>query len=251
MALIPVRAALWEGLFVVGLLALCFAVFRYYARSGSSDPSDAYGASRNPAGDSDPFASPSPPHLRRRSPARGHSLETDEHDFAGPASTSVPDTRPMALRDEGGVVEDETADVITTSGAVKKIGNADAVTDPRWTPPDEPDRETIPDRTLAQFERLGTDEVFTVSFTTSRIGRHDDNDIRIDEPSIHRYHAALRYTPDGEFVITDLRWPDGNGVLVNDERHERVSLRDGELVTLGDVVLEFRSRTGRGPQTSR
>jgi hypothetical protein len=72
-----------------------------------------------------------------------------------------------------------------------------------------------------------------------RIGRHQDNDIRLPDSSVHRYHAVIERTPEEVFVIIDLSGKDGGGMLVNGERHERVRLSDGDVIELGHTRLRF------------
>jgi hypothetical protein len=74
-----------------------------------------------------------------------------------------------------------------------------------------------------------------------RIGRHQDNDIRLPDASVHRYHAVIEHTPEEEFVITDVSGKDGNGVRVNGERLARAQLVDGDVIELGRTRLKFES----------
>ena len=76
---------------------------------------------------------------------------------------------------------------------------------------------------------------------TIRIGRHQDNDIRLPDTSVHRYHAVIEQTPEEEFVITDLSGTDGNGVRVNGERLARAQLADGDIIELGRTRMKFES----------
>jgi hypothetical protein len=76
---------------------------------------------------------------------------------------------------------------------------------------------------------------------TIRIGRHQDNDIRLPDTSVHRYHAVIEQTPDEEFVITDLSGTDGNGLRVNGERLARAQLADGDIIELGRTRMKFES----------
>jgi hypothetical protein len=78
--------------------------------------------------------------------------------------------------------------------------------------------------------------------TLVRIGRQEDNDIRLPHKSVHRHHAILHRTPEGAFVVMDLSGRDGNGVTVNGLRKNEVRLADGDLVQLGDVALRFVTR---------
>jgi FHA domain len=81
--------------------------------------------------------------------------------------------------------------------------------------------------------------VHRVRGTLIRIGRHEENDIRLDSQTVHRHHAVVHKMPDQSYVITDLSGPSGNGVYVNDERVEHMLLRNGDLVELGDVRMRF------------
>lgn len=74
-----------------------------------------------------------------------------------------------------------------------------------------------------------------------RIGRHKDNDLRLADSSVHRYHALIQRTLEADFVITDLSGEKGNGVRVNGERTERARLSDGDVIELGRAKLKFES----------
>ena len=74
-----------------------------------------------------------------------------------------------------------------------------------------------------------------------RIGRHEDNDVRLPDTSVHRYHAVIERTTEAEFVITDLSGKDGNGVRINGERMAKAHLADGDLIELGRTRLKFES----------
>ena len=69
------------------------------------------------------------------------------------------------------------------------------------------------------------------------IGRHEDNDIRLSDRSVHRYHAVIERTPDETFVIRDVSGKDG--VRVNGERTARAQLADGDVIELGRAKLRF------------
>jgi hypothetical protein len=74
-----------------------------------------------------------------------------------------------------------------------------------------------------------------------RIGRHQDNDIRLPDTTVHRYHAVIERTRDEEFVITDLSGKDGNGVRINGARLPRAQLTDGDMIEIGRTRLKFES----------
>jgi FHA domain len=83
-------------------------------------------------------------------------------------------------------------------------------------------------------------DVHRIDSNMIRIGRHEENDIRLASQTVHRYHAVLHRTPEQKFVITDLSGPGGNGVVVNAERVDQAPLAAGDLIELGDVRLRFR-----------
>jgi hypothetical protein len=91
-----------------------------------------------------------------------------------------------------------------------------------WLTPDGPGHDTLP----LQGHMI-------------RIGRHADNDIRLADSSVHRYHAMIQRTPEEDFVITDLSGKAGNGVRVNGERTGHTRLADGDVIELGRAKLKF------------
>jgi hypothetical protein len=78
--------------------------------------------------------------------------------------------------------------------------------------------------------------------TLVRIGRESDNDIRLTDKTVHRYHAAIHRTEDAEFVITDLSSAGGNGVTVNGRAVAEARLSDGDSIELGHAKLKFVAR---------
>lgn len=74
-----------------------------------------------------------------------------------------------------------------------------------------------------------------------RIGREDDNDIRIPHKAVHRYHAAVYREGHDEWYVADLSGADGNGVHVNGKRYADTRLRDGDVIDLGGGRLRFRA----------
>jgi pSer/pThr/pTyr-binding forkhead associated (FHA) protein len=68
-----------------------------------------------------------------------------------------------------------------------------------------------------------------------RIGRGVAADLHLDEPSVSRRHAILE--PGGEPRILDDR--SSNGTFVNGVRIQRASLRNGDVISVGRVVLRY------------
>jgi hypothetical protein len=72
-----------------------------------------------------------------------------------------------------------------------------------------------------------------------RIGQEEDNDIRLNSRSVHRYHAVIRRTTDGDVVINDLSGADSAGVLVNGTRIDEARLKEGDAIDVGAIKLRF------------
>lgn len=72
-----------------------------------------------------------------------------------------------------------------------------------------------------------------------RIGREADNDLTLNDPKVHRYHAVVERTPDAEYMITYLGDPDRAGLRVNGESTQRQRLRGGEILEIGSIKLRF------------
>lgn len=77
-----------------------------------------------------------------------------------------------------------------------------------------------------------------------RIGREDDNDIRIPSRYVHRYHAAIHREDYDDWHITDLTGVESNGLIVNGKRCCEARLNDGDLIQLGPGKLRFRAGAG-------
>lgn len=93
-------------------------------------------------------------------------------------------------------------------------------------------------RTLAFLESYdGGNERHPVTSAAFRIGRHSDNDLTIRDSSISRSHAEIHRKRDGSFTISDL--DSMNGVFVNQEKVDSVSLADGDIVEIGDKAYRF------------
>jgi pSer/pThr/pTyr-binding forkhead associated (FHA) protein len=75
-----------------------------------------------------------------------------------------------------------------------------------------------------------------------RIGREADNDICLSTKTVHRYHAVIRRTTDGEVLITDLSGAEGNGVRINGVRAAEARLKKGDVIEIGEVKMRFDAR---------
>lgn len=96
--------------------------------------------------------------------------------------------------------------------------------------------------TAEQFTQGDAPWAVPLSNDLLRIGRHQENDIRLEDMTVHRYHALVHRSPEGVFLIRDLSGEAGNGVYVNGTRIEQTQLRPGDLVELGAVRLRFQQQ---------
>ncbi|MDH5547905.1 MAG: AAA family ATPase [Gammaproteobacteria bacterium] len=70
---------------------------------------------------------------------------------------------------------------------------------------------------------------------SSRIGRHKDNDLVIDNPRVSRFHAEI-VDRNGRWYVRDLE--SMNGVRVNHKRVEMVPICTGDVITIGGVNIQ-------------
>jgi Protein of unknown function (DUF3662)/Inner membrane component of T3SS, cytoplasmic domain len=86
---------------------------------------------------------------------------------------------------------------------------------------------------------VASDDGKQYRLTTDRavIGRLQGSEVEIQDPGASRRHAEIRRQgPD--FVVVDLG--STNGTLVNDQPVAEATLEDGDRITIGRTVLEFR-----------
>lgn len=73
------------------------------------------------------------------------------------------------------------------------------------------------------------------------IGRQLDNDIIVEDKRVSRYHAQIKYLPDGQFIIYDL--DSINGINVNGVPNQRQHvLQNGDRFTIGSYDFYFQRR---------
>ncbi|MBN9290804.1 MAG: FHA domain-containing protein [Hyphomicrobium denitrificans] len=98
-----------------------------------------------------------------------------------------------------------------------------------------------PGHDFVEIASRGKNVRYAISGDMLRIGREDDNDIRIASKAVHRYHAAIYREDYNDWHITDLSGVESNGLIVNGRRCCEARLHDGDLIELGPGKLRFRS----------
>lgn len=91
--------------------------------------------------------------------------------------------------------------------------------------------------TLALLEGGRVSRTFSLAKPVVMLGRLPESDVVVNDAGASRQHARISQS-NGEFVLTDLG--STNGTLVNDEAVRERSLDDGDRITIGETVLEFR-----------
>jgi hypothetical protein len=99
----------------------------------------------------------------------------------------------------------------------------------------DPSRGNAVGRSGVPWLEIGT-TTYALSSPTTRIGRGNDSDLRIDDPGISRHHAEIR-REGGDVTIVDVG--STNGIVVDGQRVEQARLRDGTSVVLGSTTLTF------------
>lgn len=89
--------------------------------------------------------------------------------------------------------------------------------------------------TSAKLSFLTGERTFTL-FEVTSIGRSDECDIVIESPYVSARHALIKKRGN-KFYIEDLN--STNGTFVNGKRVRIARIKNGDIITLGDVDLKF------------
>jgi len=84
-------------------------------------------------------------------------------------------------------------------------------------------------------------QIYHIKKRVINIGRQLSNDIIVEDKRVSRYHAQIKYQPDGQFVIFDLG--STNGITINNTPHMRQHvLHNGDRFTIGSYDFYFERR---------
>jgi pSer/pThr/pTyr-binding forkhead associated (FHA) protein len=78
---------------------------------------------------------------------------------------------------------------------------------------------------------------YPITRTIWRIGRNKDNELTLRDNSVSRRHAEIHRKFNGKFDIVDI--DSVNGVYVNDKKISKIDLTEGDMVEIGDIVMQF------------
>jgi hypothetical protein len=90
----------------------------------------------------------------------------------------------------------------------------------------------------ARLFDLNAGKSYALTKTTLVLGRDASCDIVLDDANVSRRHAQLAQDVIGTWKLTDLN--STNGTRINGNRVGNALLRDGDELTIGITVLEFR-----------
>jgi len=84
-------------------------------------------------------------------------------------------------------------------------------------------------------------KVYRIEKPAVNIGRQLTNDIIVEDKRVSRYHAQIKFQPNGQFMIFDLG--STNGITINGTPHLRQhTLRSGDRFTIGSYDFYFERR---------
>jgi len=95
----------------------------------------------------------------------------------------------------------------------------------------------LPEAHLVEQSQLLSQFEWPLRESQYLLGRSEHNNMVLADPSVSKNHARLSYT-QGHWQIEDLGAR--NGVKLNGAAIDKASLQNGDQITLGRVVLEFR-----------
>ncbi len=81
------------------------------------------------------------------------------------------------------------------------------------------------------------DEAFALTADVTHVGRGVTADVRLDDHTVSARHAIVVLRGERLRILDDRST---NGTFVNGRRVDEAELRDGDVVTLGRVVLTYR-----------
>ena len=91
--------------------------------------------------------------------------------------------------------------------------------------------------TLTLYEGGSPARTYSLGKPVVTLGRLPESDVVVADPGASRQHARIT-NANAEFVLADLG--STNGTLVNDQPVREQALADGDRITIGETVLEFR-----------
>jgi len=100
---------------------------------------------------------------------------------------------------------------------------------------------TLPQAWLTIHLPQAGQQIYRIEKPVVNVGRQLSNDIIVEDKRVSRYHAQIKYQPDGQFMIFDLG--STNGITVNNVPGLRQHhLRSGDRFKIGSYDFYFERR---------
>ncbi len=107
-------------------------------------------------------------------------------------------------------------------------------------PPSAPLVQVPPAQLVIRLPQAGQ-QTYRIEKPIINIGRQLSNDIIVEDKKVSRYHAQIKYQPDGQFAIFDLG--STNGITINGRPGMRQhTLHTGDRFTIGSYDFFFERR---------
>lgn len=79
---------------------------------------------------------------------------------------------------------------------------------------------------------------YLINKPVTKVGRNEDNDVVLNNQTVSKYHAEIRFT-DAAFEIVNKSTSYKHGVVVNGQFFQKTSLKNGDVISLGEAVITF------------
>jgi chromosome segregation ATPase len=167
---------------------------------------------------------------------RGKSARLDELEKTNQEWYSIVAEARLALGDRDSLIQRLEEEAANSTVLIGNIQQSIRRMDPGTSGPNE----LLPDGATRLLVRTdGDSEVVHMLGRKTSVGRTPDNDLQIDAKFISRHHAVILAGP-AHTIIEDLN--STNGVMVNNRRIARQTLKDGDIVVIGKTAFRFAVR---------
>ncbi len=140
-------------------------------------------------------------------------------------------TRPsLDFQEDASLHEGEFA----VASRLEEGGAAQPSTERLITGPQEYREERLGVLTVLNGEKAGLS--FYLEGGKTRVGRAEDNDLKLPDPRASRYHAEIERAPEG-YILRDLG--STNGTMVRGRRVMERLLEDGDILEIGGTQMRF------------
>jgi hypothetical protein len=95
---------------------------------------------------------------------------------------------------------------------------------------------------IMRGDRKSEKTVYEINRTVTSIGRHEDNQIVLKDPSVSGHHAKIRLEEDGFFIYD---FASTNGTRVNGQKTYRKRIKDGDVIEIGQPAFTFVTKKRR------